>query len=372
MKFISRVVDNSKGRIRKIRLHRRSLALITAIIVVVLLGFAISRPYRTRAVAQVLGIDFFNTFSTDNLFPADRTDVSTPSNNSHTGDFGKGIDIALIRPTFTSAAYNYHGFYDFYRRYDNTFPNKNVTTDLNLLRVKVDAVPLTYTSASTYAMLSLLHDIKWVTAASNMTTLSDQDVDKGSIFHKDGTNAYDVIVLGHQEYVTQQEYDNLKQFVNNGGTMIILDGNVFYAQVSYDRATDTVQLVKGHGWAFNGKSAWRSIDERWANTTKNWVGSNYLCSSCSITFGNDPFEYRHHEEQYVSNPNDVILLNYNATISNWKNAPNRAVVATYELNYGRGKVIALGIYSDDIISNGSFDKYLDSVLLKYAIGQKMD
>jgi hypothetical protein len=154
--------------------------------------------------------------------------------------------------------------------------------------------------------------------------------------------------------------------------MIILDGNVFYAQVSYDGATDTVQLVKGHGWAFNGKSAWRSIGERWANTTKNWVGSNYLCSSCSITFGNDPFEYRHHEEQYVTNPNDVILLNYNATISNWKNAPNRAVVATYELNYGRGQVIALGIYSDDIISNGSFDKYLDTVLLKYAIGQKMD
>ena len=35
-------------------------------------------------------------------------------------------------------------------------------------------------------------------------------------------NAYDIIILGHQEYLTQQEYDNLRHFVANGGTMIIL------------------------------------------------------------------------------------------------------------------------------------------------------
>jgi hypothetical protein len=197
-------------------------------------------------------------------------------------------------------------------------------------------------------------------------------VDAGHIFSKGGRNTYDVVVLGHQEYVTQQEYDNLEQFVHNGGTMIILDGNVFYAQVSYDRATDTIQLVNGHGWAFNGKFAQKSILERWASETKEWVGSNYLCTKCSITFGNNPFGYQHHEEQYVTNPNDIILLNYNATISNWKNAPSRAVVATYELNYGKGKVIALGIYSDDIISEGSFDRYFDSLLMKYASHHNVD
>jgi hypothetical protein len=235
----------------------------------------------------------------------------------------------------------------------------------------MDKVPDTYASGSAYAMLSLLHDIRWVTAASNMTTLSDQNVDRGDIFRKDGTNAFDVIVLGHQEYVTQQEYNNLKQFVHNGGTMIILDGNVFYAQVSYDKETDTIHLVKGHGWAFNGKYAWKSIYERWTNDTREWVGSNYLCYSCKITFANNPFGYRHHEEQYLTNPNDIILLNYNASISDWKRAPDEAVVATYELNYGNGKVIALGIYSDDIMHNGRFDRYLDSLLLKYAIHQKM-
>jgi hypothetical protein len=36
----------------------------------------------------------------------------------------------------------------------------------------------------------------------------------------------------------------------------------------------------------------------------------------------------------------------------------------YELNYDMGKVIALGIYSDDIIKNENFDKYFVKVLFR--------
>ena len=147
--------------------------------------------------------------------------------------------------------------------------------------------------------------------------------------------------------------------------MIILDGNVFYAEVRYDKNTQTVTLVKGHSWAFNGKSAWRSVSERWAKETSEWVGSNYLCYSCNIRFTNDPFEYRHHEEQYITNPHDIILMNYNASLSGYP-IQTRPVIATYELNYQKGKVISLGIYSDDIISNGRFDRFFDSLLLQYA------
>jgi hypothetical protein len=58
--------------------------------------------------------------------------------------------------------------------------------------------------------------------------LTDADVDSGNIFTtKNKFNKYDILVIGHQEYVTQQEYDNLRQFVSHGGTMIILDGNIF-------------------------------------------------------------------------------------------------------------------------------------------------
>ncbi len=115
--------------------------------------------------------------------------------------------------------------------------------------------------------------------------------------------------------MTLQEYDNLKHFVANGGTLVLMDGNVFYAEVKYDRNTHTITLVKGHGWAYNGKSAWKSVRERWANETSQWVGSNFFCLSCDVTFANNPFQYRHHEEQYLTNHNDLILLNYNASIS---------------------------------------------------------
>jgi hypothetical protein len=200
--------------------------------------------------------------------------------------------------------------------------------------------------------------------------LTDQDVDNGSIFEKlmynvsavhgiSIRNAYDVIILGHQEYVTQSEYDNLKHFVANGGTLVI------YAEVKYDRTTNSLTLVKGHGWAFNGQSAWRSVAERWAKETSQWIGSNYLCYSCDIRFSNDPFEYRHHEEQYITNPKDLILIDYKALVSNYSKTI-KPTIAAYELNYQKGKVIAFGIYSEDIIFNSRFDKYFHSLVLQFA------
>jgi hypothetical protein len=342
-----------------------------------------------------------NANSTYYTFTKNRSEVSTPENNSHTNEFGKGVKIALINPTFTSAAYN-DSFYIFYKKHSNTPRGVNVTSDLNLLSSTVINNKKEL-SSSVSTMVYLLKNIKWVNSQPNITLLTDADVDNAAIFEKNNNknngnngsssnttnnigssgrigssssissnsntknaiNAYNVIILGHQEYVTQNEYDNLKQFVANGGTMIILDGNVFYAQVRYDNDTQTITLVKGHGWAFNGKSAWKSVSERWAKETSEWVGSNYLCYSCDITFANDPFEYRHHEEQYITNPHDIILMNYNASLSDYP-IQIRPVIATYELNYQKGKVISLGIYSDDIISNGRFDRFFDSLLLQYA------
>jgi hypothetical protein len=67
-------------------------------------------------------------------------------------------------------------------------------------------------------------------------------------------------------------------------------------------------------------------------------------------------------------------MNYNAEVtpSNKKITIShvpiaKPVIATYELNYLRGKVIVLGIYSSDIISNSKFDKFFDGLLLQQAI-----
>lgn len=328
-----------------------------------------------------------NNNSTHNYrTPINSGQLATLQESNHIiGKVRNEVQIALVEPTFTAAAYN-NSFYSFYQKYDHVPANANITSDLNLLSSKVSTYPtITPTTKvhSAFAMLTLLVDLKLISPRSNVTVLTDADVDNASIFKNNNNNngvssnagnifstnnAYDVIIIGHQEYVTQREYDNLKNFVANGGTMIVLDGNVFYAEVKYDRHTNTITLVKGHSWAFNGRSAWKSVAERWNKETSQWVGSNYLCYSCQITFANDPFEYKHHEEQYITNPNDKILMNYNASLLNYPTTSlKKPVIATYELDYKGGKVVSLGIYSDDIITNDKFDRYFNGLFLQYAL-----
>ncbi len=259
------------------------------------------------------------------------------------------MKIGFVKPIFTNAAYN-NKFYKFYSKYGHVSFGVNITKDLSLLNSKIS-----------------FSNTQGLSNNTQVYDLSDLDIDKGYIFENINgympINLYNVLVLGHQEYVTQKEYDNLKQFVSNGGTLILLDGNVFYAEVKYFDNNNTISLVKGHGWAYNGKTAWKSVNERWKDETKDWVGSNYLCYQCVKEFKNNPFGYLPHEEQYVTNSKDIILLNYNPILLPGIHISN-VVIATYQLNYGRGKVISLGIYSDDIIQNENFIKFFGNIIIE--------
>jgi hypothetical protein len=313
---------------------------------------------------------YTNPKNTNQLANIENDIDSTNSNNSLAARiFNRGLNIALVAPSFTAAAYDDNSFYAFYKLYGNVPARTNITSNLNLLSRKITNDDIVRASL---VMLKLVDNLKLLDPHSHITILSDADIDNGSLFsnnsnNKNGgnNNIYDLAILGHQEYVTQREYDNLKKFVSNGGTMVLLDGNIFFAQVSYDNHTKTVSLVRGHWWAFNGKSAWHSIGERWAQETSQWVGSNYLCYRCISVFGNDPFEYAPHEEQYISNHNDSILLNYDAVTSKIKIHNQQPTIATYELDYQKGRVVALGIFSDDIIGNSKFGKFFDNLLTKY-------
>jgi N,N-dimethylformamidase beta subunit-like protein len=328
--------------------------------------------YNKPSIMRLKELGSNNTIS-ENANNNNKDIVSTAASN-----------IAIIKPTFTAAAYD-NAFYIFYRLYPNSL-GTNITKHIGLLSNSITNKSISTEGTSQAAVDYLVSHIQWLMPKSNITVLGDEDVHNGDIFKKrDGDkNIYDVIILGHQEYVTQKEYDYLKKFVTNGGTLFLMDGNILYAEVKYDNKTKTVSMAKGHYWAFNGKSAWTSVGERWAKETSEWVGSNYLCYLCDIVFDNNPFNYNHREEQYITNPKDKILLDYNASIIgshynstipyNAKNASQHAgtkiKIAAYQLDYGKGKVISLGLYTDSLMQNYEFhnykfNKFLDNLLLKY-------
>ena len=168
---------------------------------------------------------------------------------------------------------------------------------------------------------TLYHHIKNHTLPNaQLTILKDQDVHYGYIFgdkDRKEINAFDVLITFHDEYATKEMYYNYKKFVENGGSILFIDPNVFYAEVSFNKANNTITLVKGHDWIFDGKSAQKDVSERWFDETNKWVGSNYMISELhdNFTFSNNPFNYSHFEENFVNNPNAKIIMDYEVNLT---------------------------------------------------------
>lgn len=280
------------------------------------------------------------------------------------------LNIGFLNPTFTAAAYH-HAFYDFYHKYNrDLYSGNNITTDLNLLTSKVRNNTVDTPVNRFINFYKFPEHVKQILPNSNIYVINDTYVHNGNIFSQNDksnkTNVFDIILMGHEEYVTQQLYNNIKAFVKNGGVLIALSGNVFYGEVKYDPVTDSVTLVKGHGVEFNGKKAHQGISERWQNETAKWFGGNYYrfaFADYPIQFYNNPFNYsRLGEEETSINVNNKIILNYNSS-------DTRYPIATYTHNFGKGMSIVTGIASEVVANNPKFLKFFDDLLLKCAIAK---
>ena len=86
-----------------------------------------------------------------------------------------------------------------------------------------------------------------------------------------------------------------------------------------------------------------------------------------MLFRNNPFNYTHVEENYVTNPNAKILIDFQAY--NITEPFSNATVAAYMLNYGNGKVINLGLWTHTLVENKEFLEYFDNVVLPLALNQ---
>jgi hypothetical protein len=306
------------------------------------------------------------------------------------------LRVAFVKPSFTYAAYQQNGFYDFYELYKSLPEERttNITTDLDMLTVEVPDETYTYyrddpsegphipPQQSYYDKLMELveEEASSLDRDIEIEDISDKEVDRGEIFDSAGNNAYDVLFLFHQEYVTQAEYDNLKKFVvQNGGTIVFNHANMFIAEVEYDSASNTITLVRGHDWAYDGNSVWGTENERWLKENQQWVGSNFMDDDTTddIIFQNNPFNYEHSEEQLVTNPNATIIFDFGVVEMNpneigdevnRQHYPHPEKVAIYEMISGKGKVIHLSIFSHKLEDNEIFLDFYEEEILPRAFG----
>jgi hypothetical protein len=132
----------------------------------------------------------------------------------------------VIEPTFTIAAYQPHGFYDYYR---NTCNSRCLTVRLK---------PMQYTGDTYYAGSG--------NALQKIASLGISDIVTDEQVTEDPSilGNYSKVIVLHNEYVTQAEFDAITHHPH----VLYLYPNSLYALVSYYPASNTITLLRGHGY----------------------------------------------------------------------------------------------------------------------------
>jgi len=131
-------------------------------------------------------------------------------------------NTVVIFPIFTMVAYHEPGFYTYYRG----------ECDQKCLTIKIQKEYLSdfNSSGNGVQVLKLL----------GYPIISDIDVDQNpSILAK-----YDKVILLHNEYVTQKEFDA----ITNHPKVIYLYPNALYAKISVDYLSNSMTLLSGHNF----------------------------------------------------------------------------------------------------------------------------
>ncbi|MFX0055906.1 MAG: hypothetical protein ACFFAX_03490 [Promethearchaeota archaeon] len=280
--------------------------------------------------------------------------------------------VAVVKPIFSTTAYR-DAFYTFYQRYGWVDPGTYISNDLNYLNVTVKDGWGHSEGLSEFLSHSNLQSMIF---DERITYIDEIDVIEGALFNG-ARLAFDILILGFTEYVTQEEYTAYKTFVAKGGLLILVDACNFLAEVKYHPPNSPDQpgylsLVKGHGWEFNGTHAWKSVYHRWPEENRNWVGSNYwkfwggihydqfianTSHQISTYLRNNHGEnidtgYGAHEENKLENFTNTEIIGYWNFI-NWSEAPEDPVVA-YQHWYLNGSVIHTGIVASRWIDSEQY------------------
>jgi hypothetical protein len=126
----------------------------------------------------------------------------------------------VIIPVFTASAYSEHGFYAYFSGQCNS----------SCLTLKIDPeISLGYTSSG--KAVKILESLGYY-------TITDIDVDKNPKI----LSQYDKVIVLHNEYVTQNEFDAITTHPH----VIYLFPNSIYAKVYAIYTKNTITLIRGH------------------------------------------------------------------------------------------------------------------------------
>jgi hypothetical protein len=175
-------------------------------------------------------------------------------------------DAVFIYPSFTQAAYEHGGFYDYYHK----------KCDTKCLTVKIpDRVDGFQSSSITGA---------WILKLLNYSYVKDQDVDK----NPEMLFQYKKVIVLHNEYVTKNEFDAITRHPN----VVFLYPNALYAQVTTNYDNNTITLVKGHGYpdpTIRNGFGWNDDNSQYeyditCNTWNVYKSGNYSMLNCYPEF----------------------------------------------------------------------------------------
>jgi hypothetical protein len=135
----------------------------------------------------------------------------------------KSQKVVFVYPIFTQAAYGSNGFYDYY--------HKNCGVSCLTVSIPNNVKGGTYSSSI---------DAAFVLTLLNYSYITDIEIDKNPNILK----KFDKVIVLHNEYVTQKEFDAITHHPN----VVYLFPNALYAKVATNYQQGTITLVRGHGY----------------------------------------------------------------------------------------------------------------------------
>jgi hypothetical protein len=260
------------------------------------------------------------------------------------GLFGKPRDIVFVYPSFTQAAYGPSGFYDYYHG----------KCDTSCLTVKIPDKVIGYQSSSIAGA--------WALKLLNFSYIKDEDIDK----NPDILKQYKRVILMHSEYVTKTEFDA----ITGHPDVVFLYPNALYAEVKANYTSNTITLVRGHGYPYpnirNGFD-WKYDNSKYeydvqCNDWNFYKRENYSLLNCYPEY-KILYDSQLLRSLQLKDPSNLIN-----DISNWLRYPNDVnatedLLDNYDLN---GKSIPLWVQNPALMFlNGSISSSEFSQLIQY-------